>query len=80
MRTSQQSVLRLNIRFVERLLIAVSINVLYCFIIILMPNAALICLTTTAFSTRKPRILYEEPTDRELRVLANAEGHDLARC
>jgi hypothetical protein len=47
---------------------------------ILPHNAALICRTTTAFSRRKPRILYEEPTDREPRVFANADGHDLARC
>jgi hypothetical protein len=24
--------------------------------------------------------LYEEPTDRESSVFANADGHDLARC
>ena len=43
-------------------------------------NAALICRTTTAFSLRKPQILYKEPTARETRVFANADGHDLARC
>jgi hypothetical protein len=46
----------------------------------LLHNAALICRTTTAFYLRKPPILYEEPTAREPRVFANADGHDLARC
>jgi hypothetical protein len=45
-----------------------------------MPNAALICRTTTAFSACKPPILFEEPAAREQRVFANADGHDLARC
>jgi hypothetical protein len=40
----------------------------------------LICRTTTAFSLRKPPILFEGPTAREPRVFADADGHDLARC
>ena len=48
--------------------------------IFIIPNAALICLTTTAFSLRIPRILYEESTTRTPKLFANAEGHDLARC
>jgi hypothetical protein len=43
-------------------------------------NAVLICLTTTAFSRRKPQILYEEPTVRTPKLFANEEGHDLATC
>jgi hypothetical protein len=41
----------------------------------LQTNAALICRTTTAFSRRKPPIFLKEPTAREPRVFANADGH-----
>jgi hypothetical protein len=50
------------------------------YLLIIRYNAALICRTTTAFYPRKPPILYEEPTAREPKVFANADGHDLARC
>jgi hypothetical protein len=61
-----------------------AISILFCLgcrvYCLLQTNAALICLTMTAFYYRKPRILYEEPTTRKPKLFANAEGHDLARC